>query len=72
MVPVHIDALFLQSSEPAAEATADYRGLPYLNRKESRDVNSDTPWLGDSVASPPFENSNMTLQLSQFSVPRLR
>ena len=62
MVPVRIDALYLSSSEPAAEPTADFRNLPYFDSDEDRDVNSDTPWLGDTVASPPFENSNMTLQ----------
>lgn len=62
MVPVHMDALYLSTSEAAAEPTADFRGLPYYDPQEKRDVNSDTPWLGESVASPPFENDNMTLQ----------
>lgn len=62
MVPVHIDALYLNVSEPAAEPTADFRGLPYYSSDERRDVNSDTPWLGETVVSPPFENSNLTLR----------
>ncbi|MDH4244677.1 MAG: hypothetical protein OEV38_13060 [Nitrospira sp.] len=62
MVPVHLDALFLAQSEAAAEPTADFRGLPYYDSREGRDVNSDTPWIGDSIVTPPFENSNMTLQ----------
>ena len=62
MVPVHMDARYLENSVTAAEPTADFRGLPYYDSQEGRDVNSDTPWLGESVVSPPFENSNMTLQ----------
>ncbi|TVP63374.1 MAG: hypothetical protein EA343_08275 [Nodularia sp. (in: Bacteria)] len=62
MVPVHIDALYLNKSEPSTEATADFRRLPYYDSRENRDVNSDIPWLGDSVATAPFANSNMTLQ----------
>ena len=62
MVPVHLDALFLEHSEPAADPTADFRDLPYYDSQEDRDVNGDTPWIGDSVVTPPFENSNMTLQ----------
>lgn len=61
MVPVHLDARYLQNSATAVEPTADFRGLPYYDSQEDRDVNSDTPWLGESVVSPPFENSNMTL-----------
>ena len=62
MIPVHLDALFLAKSEAAAEPTADFRGLPFHDKEQGRDVNSDTPWIGDSVVTPPFENSNMTLQ----------
>ena len=62
MVPMRVDALYLSKSEPAAEPTADFRHLPFFDSDEGRDVNSDTPWLGDTVASPPFENSNITLQ----------
>lgn len=62
MVPVHADVLYLRQSEAVAEPTADFRDLPYYDCQQQRDVNSDTPWLGDSVVSPPFENSNMTLQ----------
>ncbi|MGB3308476.1 MAG: hypothetical protein WA939_23155 [Nodosilinea sp.] len=62
MVPVHVDALYLPIAEAVAEPTADFRGLPYYDSEENRDINSDTPWLGDSVVSPPFENSNLTLQ----------
>lgn len=61
-VPMQVDALHLEKSERAAEASADFRGLPYHDRANGRDVNSDTPWLGESAASAPFENSNLTLQ----------
>lgn len=62
MVPVHTDALYLSRSRVVVGPTADFCDLPYYSRQENRDVNSDTPWLSDSVTSQPFENSNMMLQ----------
>lgn len=62
LVPVHLDALYLPRSRAVVEASADFRRLPYCDRQENRDVNSDTPWLGDAITAPPFENSNLTLQ----------
>jgi hypothetical protein len=62
MIPVHIDALYLGISSPAVDATANFTKLPYHFTQEKRDVNSDMPWLGESVVSSPFENSNLTLQ----------
>lgn len=62
LVPVHLDALFVSQSLPVVDATADFRRLPYFDYQENRDVNSDTPWLGDSITAIPFENSNLTLQ----------
>ena len=62
MIPIHLDALYLSRSETATNPVADFRGLPHYDPLLNRDVNSDTPWLGESAASAPFENSNMTLQ----------
>lgn len=62
MIPVHVDTLYLEHSRTVVEATSDFRGLPYYDSQEQRDVNSDIPWLGESVTAQPFENSNMTLR----------
>ncbi|MEO1622945.1 MAG: hypothetical protein AAFU53_18175, partial [Cyanobacteria bacterium J06632_3] len=62
MIPIHVDVLYLERSETVAEPTADFRSLPYFDSQAKRDVNSDVPWLGESVVTQPFENSNMTLR----------
>lgn len=62
MIPIHVDVLYLERSETVAEPTADFRALPYFDSHARRDVNSDVPWLGESVITQPFENSNMTLR----------
>ena len=54
MVPVSIAALHLSASRAAAGPTADFRDLPYYDPDAGRDVNGDTPWIGEFAASPVF------------------
>ncbi|MBK9711339.1 MAG: hypothetical protein IPO81_08420 [Kouleothrix sp.] len=60
LVPVHLDALLLTRDRPFVEARADFSRLPYT--AETRDVNPDTPYIGEAIVSTPFQDQNLYLR----------
>lgn len=60
MVPIHLDALYLQNGTSVAEAMVEFNRLPYFN--EERDVNPDIVNLSESIVSKPFQNRNLYLK----------
>lgn len=59
LVPIHLDALLLTRDRPFVEARADFTRLPYAD--ETRDVNPDTPYVGESIIATPFQDQNLYL-----------
>lgn len=59
LVPIHIDALFLERATLVTSA-ADFSGLPY--RTATADINADRVNLSESVLSQPFQNQNLNLK----------
>jgi hypothetical protein len=59
MVPVHLDALYLNSDRLLVEAMADFSRLPY---QDKRDVNPNIANISEEIVSQPFQNQNLYLK----------
>ncbi len=60
LIPIHLDALHLESPMAVAGALADFSRLPWYDGV--RDRNPDSPFLAEAVISEPFQNDTLTLQ----------
>jgi len=60
MVPIYLDALFLENDKLIANAMADFTRLPYFNGE--RDVNSNIANISEEVVNQPFQNKNFLLK----------
>ncbi len=61
LVPIHLDGLWAHTKSYAVrDQVMDYDYLPYHDPSKG-DVNSDTPYLGESISKQPFENKNLIL-----------
>jgi len=59
LVPVQLEALFLEHPMPVREGLADYTRLPYSDGQQ--DYNPDVPYLSEEVLTPPFQDQNLLL-----------
>src|SRR5215469_780174 len=59
-VPIHLDALYVDKDRPVEPAMADFTRLPYFYGE--RDVNAESPWLGETAASEPLGNAAIVLK----------
>jgi hypothetical protein len=62
LVPVHLDALYLEEQFLVTEAFADFKKLPYRDEINNIDINADTTNISESILSLPFQNQNLHLQ----------
>lgn len=60
MVPIRIDALYLQKDRFVVGAMADFSRLPYTDG--IRDVNPDVANISEEIVSKPFDNQNLMLK----------
>ena len=60
LVPIHLDALYLQRDTFVAEAIADFKRLPYFNGQ--RDVNPDIANISEDIVIEPFQDKNFNLK----------
>lgn len=60
LIPIHIDALFLERDQLVSPPTADFSQLPY--HANGTDYNPDTPNLSESVLSLPFCSHKLNLR----------
>lgn len=60
MVPLVMDALWLQQDRSVAQAMADFSVLPFTDG--ARDFNSDFACLSENVVSQPFADQNLHLK----------
>jgi hypothetical protein len=59
IVPIQLNAICVEGGRTVMDAVADFSKLPWTNRQA--DFNGSTPFLGQSVSSPPFQNRNFTM-----------
>ncbi len=55
MVPIHLDALYLEEDTSVVDTMVDFSKLPYSTNK--KDVNSDTANISENIISQPFDKS---------------
>lgn len=60
LVPIHLDALYLQRDTFVAEAVANFTRLPYFNGQ--RDVNPDIANISEDIVIEPFQDKNFNLK----------
>jgi hypothetical protein len=60
LVPVHLDALYLEGDRLVVEAMADFSRLPYFDGQ--RDVNSNIANISEEIVSQPLQNQNLYLK----------
>jgi hypothetical protein len=60
MVPIHLDALYLEGEASVVDAMADFSRLPYYDG--TRDVNSEIANISEEIVSQPFQNENLRLK----------
>lgn len=61
MVPVHLDALCLDSPQPSISRFVDFDLLPFHDSRGFVDVNADRPNLFSEIDSEAFNSENMLL-----------
>lgn len=59
LVPIHLDALYLNEKESVVEEMTDYSKLPYWDEDGQQNYG---PYISDTVLSPPFEALNLSLE----------
>jgi hypothetical protein len=59
IVPIQLNALYVEAGQTVAGEIADFSRLPWSSDEE--DFNSSTPFLGESILSPPFQDKNFVL-----------
>lgn len=59
IVPLQLNGVYVDSGITVTGALTDFSRLPWSSGKE--DFNSDVPFLGNVVMSPPFQDKNFTL-----------
>jgi len=59
VVPLHLDALYVQDPSPVAPPSADFSRLPFFDGQQ--DHNASIPWLGDSAANDSFDAARLLL-----------
>ncbi len=60
MVPIKIDALFLEERQSVLPQMLDFTQLPYYENGTAK--NAGTPYLSESIATKPFQNANLSLE----------
>src|SRR5262249_2386765 len=58
-VPIHVDALSVQTGVNVVGPTADFSRIPYFDGRE--DINPDIPFLSEELLAVPFQNQNLYL-----------
>ncbi len=62
LVPIHLDAMYLQSDRLVVEEMADFSRLPYVDAQLKREINADNANISESIVSQPFQSQNLHLK----------
>jgi len=60
MVPIHLDALYLENGQSFVEAMANFSRMPYSDG--TQDVNPNIANISADIVSQPFQNRNLYLK----------
>lgn len=60
IAPIQVNAIYVEAGQTVVEPKANFRRLPWSDGEQ--DHNSSTPFLGQSILSPAFEDRNYNLQ----------
>ncbi len=62
IIPIHLDALFLKTSQPIIGARASFDRLPYFDRINKIDVNTDIANISENFLAKPFQSHSLVLE----------
>lgn len=62
VVPVRLDALYLEKDTATVGPLADFGQLPYADPGTGRDIQPDTPYLSESIVPAPFQDETFRLK----------
>ena len=62
LVPIHLDALFLERDTGVTGAKADFSKLPYFSNSARHDVNPGIANISEEIVSSSFNDHNLTLK----------
>ena len=60
LVPIHLDAFFVESEETVLHSMADFSKLPYFDGE--RNQNSDTAYTSEAIVSQAFRDKDLRLK----------
>ncbi|MFT6373208.1 MAG: hypothetical protein ACJAZT_001967, partial [Gammaproteobacteria bacterium] len=60
LVPIHLDAMFLERPTTVLEPMVDFSKLPY--RDDEKNHNAGTAYLSEEIVSHPFRDKNLRLE----------
>lgn len=75
LIPIRVDALFVQTGQPVVQALADFRFLPWVDetapdtdfrnkgakQTKARDINGDVAYISENFVAQPFSDTNLML-----------
>lgn len=61
-VPIRVYSIYQAEDEAVIGPEVDFESLPYFDKELQLDMNSDVPYLAESVISRPFEDTNFLLK----------
>ncbi|WP_372737458.1 hypothetical protein [Neptunomonas sp.] len=59
LVPIHLDALFVENEEVVLHSMADFSKLPFFDGQHNQ--NSDVAYLSEEIVSKPFRDKDLRL-----------
>lgn len=62
IVPIRVYAIYQSQETAVVGPEMDFESLPYYDKQLKQDVNSDLPYLAESIAPRPFEDANFILK----------
>ncbi|MBD1857659.1 MULTISPECIES: hypothetical protein [Leptolyngbya] len=62
LVPIYVDALWLQNEQQVVDAMADFSRLPYLDKHLKREINADTANISEAIVSQSFQSQTLNLK----------
>lgn len=63
MVPLRLDALFLEADEKVLPQMLDFTQLPYYDKGNTQSpVNSDEPYISENITTKPFQEPDLQLE----------
>ena len=62
IVPIKVYAIYQEQDRAVIGPEMDFESLPYFDKSLGQDINSDVPFLAESVTPRPFEDTNFVLK----------